>query len=153
MVATCLICSSEEISIAFCLISWTKSVIIKSISFLISTALIPCLIAFNPCFTISVANRVDVVVPSPASFADLILTCFTKVAPRSSIGSSNSPKLLAIETPSLEILTSPDASLYITVRPPGPSVHYTAWFNFWIPDNSFSFSSVPDIDSVLFIFF
>ena len=47
------------------------------------------------------------VVPSPASLADLIDTCFTNCAPKSSIWSLSWPKAFAQLTPSFVILTSP----------------------------------------------
>ena len=115
-----------------------------SIPFFTSTGLEPWLINFKPSSTIVVANNVDVVVPSPASLADLIDTCFTSCAPKSSTWSSNSWNDLATVTPSLVTFTSPDWSLINTVLPPGPNVELTDWFNFLIPANNLFFSSVPN---------
>ena len=114
-----------------------------SIAFLTSTGLEPWLINFNPSSTITVVSKVDVVVPSPASLADLIDTCFTNCAPKSSTWSSNSWNDFATVTPSLVTFTSPDLSLIKTVLPPGPNVEDTEWFNCLIPANNLFFSSIP----------
>ena len=71
-----------------------------SILRLISTALAPLFKWLRPAFTISRANKVEVVVPSPATSAVLIAACFTILTPTSSILSFREIDLATV-TPSL----------------------------------------------------
>ena len=78
-----------------------------------------------PARTIAWASTVAVVVPSPATSLVLVATSLASCAPRFSYGSSSSISL-AIVTPSLVMVGTPQDLSMTTLRPRGPSVTLTA---------------------------
>ena len=143
MVAICSNCSSDEIFSELSLSVLSTCFTPASIPRLISTAFAPSLSLEIPPLTNSRANKVEVVVPSPAWSAVLIAACFTICAPKSSIGSSKDAICFATLTPSLVETTIP-FSVYTTFLPLGPSVATTASAKVSIPFTSFLRASGPN---------
>ena len=144
IVAICSNWSSEEISSDTELLnSDVTSLIADSICLLISTAFSPLSRWDNPFLIISLANKVEVVVPSPAFSAVLTAACLINNTPNSSLGSSNKNDFATV-TPSLVDWGASCAPLKITTfLPLGPKVATTASASLSIPVCSFVLASLP----------
>jgi len=92
----------------------------------------PAAMFFMPSRTIACANRVAVVVPSPAMSLVLVATSFTNCAPMFSNGSLSSISF-AIVTPSLVMSGAPNFLSRTTFLPLGPRVIFTVSVSWSIP--------------------
>ena len=136
IVAICFNCASSVISFEYSTKYSVTLFVAASIPFLISTAFEPALSLSNPSSNIDCANKVEVVVPSPAKSAVLIAACLTICAPIFCILSSNTIDLATV-TPSFVDTGLPISCSIITLRPEGPKVAVTALANLLTPlDNS-----------------
>ena len=87
MLAICSNCSSLEISSDILFLRLSITILtVESMSLLICTAFSLLFKAFKPFLIISRANKVEVVVPSPAFSAVLIAACLTNCTPNSCSG-------------------------------------------------------------------
>lgn len=107
----------------------------------------PAATALQPSLNIALAKRVDVVVPSPASWLVFSATYFNNWAPRFMYLSL---KLIACATvtPSLVILGAPNDYSIITFLPLGPKVTSTASANCSHPIKIYDLASLPNLISL-----
>ena len=136
IVAICSNCPSDEISSDRFLVRFFITLLtVLSISLLILTAFSPLSKEDNPAWIISLANKVEVVVPSPALSAVFIAACLSNNWPKCSSGSVFK-NAWATVTPSLVETGGSICPLYITTFLPfGPNVDTTAFANLLIPLN------------------
>ena len=104
--------------------------------------LAPAATFFMPSRMMAWANRVAVVVPSPATSLVLVATSFTSWAPMFSKGSSSSISL-AMVTPSLVIKGAPYFLSNTTLRPLGPRVIFTVSARAFMPASRARRASSP----------
>ena len=127
---------------------FTTSLTVVSISLLICTAFSLLFKAVKPALIISLANKVDVVVPSPAFSAVFIAACFTNCTPNSWLGSFNVIDFATV-TPSLVDCGAPISFAITTFRPLGPNVDTTASANISIPFTKLVLAFEPNITCLL----
>ena len=128
MEATCAMASLSLTSIARFWISSTKRLTAFSTPRFKIIGLAPAATLRMPSWIIACANKVAVVVPSPATSFVFVATSFTSCAPMFSKGSSNSISR-AIVTPSFVMVGAPNFLSNTTLRPLGPNVTFTAFAN------------------------
>ena len=123
--------------------SFTTNLTASSICLLIWVAFSPLSKLFNPDLMISLANKVDVVVPSPALSPVVTAACLISNTPNSSLGSSSKIDLATV-TPSFVDWGASAAPLNITTfLPLGPSVDTTASASLSIPLIRFFLAFLP----------
>ena len=91
-----------------------------------ATALAPVAMKRRPPLKMAAASTVAAVVPSPATSAVFLATCWTMRAPMLANGSVSSTSLATV-TPSLVTWGLPQLLAITTLRPVGPMVTATAW--------------------------
>ena len=128
----------------------TTSFTALSIPLLISTALAPLAKCCKPSLIISLANKVDVVVPSPALSAVFIDATLTKLTPKFSTGLLTFI-CFATVTPSFVDIGDWLGLSITTFLPLGPNVDTTALANVSIPFTNLFLPSGPN--SIILLIF